>query len=140
MPRLTLLFLRSGLLYLCLAMGLALLLALPLGWPGAAWRAGLRPGFYHALAVGWLTQLIFGVAFWLFPTASPERPHGREGLVRLSFWALNLGLALRILAEPWQIAGWSGAWIGLTLAASALLQLLAAVAFAVAIWPRIRPR
>lgn len=140
MPRPTLLFLRSGLIFLCLAMLLGLLLALPLDWPGAAWRAGLRPGFYHALAVGWLTQLVFGVAFWLFPTASPERPHGREGLVRISFWALNLGLALRLVAEPWQIVGRSGTWIGFALAASALLQLLAASAFAVAILPRVRPR
>ena len=67
MPTVTRVAIRLALLQLVLAM--ALWTGLPLVAPHTnvpvmiAARAA-----WHLLAVGWLTQLIFGVAFWLFPT------------------------------------------------------------------------
>lgn len=137
MPPLTRAFIRSALLYLVAGLLIGLLLSLqrPLGLPG--WVGGLRPVFYHLLMVGWATQLIFGVIFWMFPKISRERPRGREGLVRFAFWTLNGGLLLRLLLEPLPVArapGWAGAGLGL----AALLQVAAVSAFVVAAWPRVR--
>jgi ABC-type enterobactin transport system permease subunit len=46
---------------------------------GLRWQSGLNvllPVYYHLLMVGWATQLIGGVALWMFPVHSRERPRG----------------------------------------------------------------
>jgi len=99
----------------------------------------LLPVFYHLLMVGWVTQLICGVALWMFPPLSREQPHGNE---RLGWWvyaALNAGLVLRVISEP--LYAWlSVPWLGWVLALSGVLQMLAIWAFVLAIWPRVKAR
>ena len=56
----------------------------------------------HFLTVGWITQLIFGVAFWLFPRPREGLSFRSTALVWTAYGALNGGLLLRFLAEP----GW----------------------------------
>jgi hypothetical protein len=87
----------------------------------------------HLITVGWLTQTIWGVAFWLLPPASRERPHGQTKFLTLGFVLLNAGLILRVFAEPA-----SGAWTAPVLALSAGTQWVAAVLAAAALWPRIK--
>jgi hypothetical protein len=87
--------------------------------------------------VGWVTQLIFGVAHWMFPNYSQESPRGHEGLVWTTLVTLNVGLVLRALAEP--MAGRGGLW-GEALVLSALLQWIGIMCFIVNTWPRVRPR
>jgi hypothetical protein len=62
MPLLTRTFIKTALVYLALALLFGVLLAL-----------GLSNGFFavyiHLLVFGWLTQLIFGVVYWMFPCA-----------------------------------------------------------------------
>jgi heme/copper-type cytochrome/quinol oxidase subunit 1 len=90
----------------------------------------------HLLLVGFLLLLVFGVAFWMFPRVAGARP-GREG-GWLAFALLNAGLLLRLLAEPFAVRdGSAAAWDAL-LGVAAVLPAAAAVAFAVAIWPRVR--
>jgi hypothetical protein len=136
MPTLTRWFVKSGLLYLVAGFLLAVLMQWPAtrGWPvlRAAW-----PTYVHLLVVGWLTQLIFGVAFWLFPKYSTERPRGSERLGWISFALLNAGLLLRIAGEPRALMGGDAATL---LTASAVAQLLAGWAFVANTWPRIRER
>lgn len=137
MPPLTRLLIKTALLYFVGAMvlGALLLLSGPLSLP--RWVAALRPPYYHLLMVGWVTQLIFGVIFWMFPKHTKEQPRGDERLVALSYGTLNAGLLLRLFCEPWQslapnsVAGWG-------LALSALLQLVAVGSFILAAWPRVK--
>ncbi|HWQ14883.1 MAG TPA: hypothetical protein VNL77_18940 [Roseiflexaceae bacterium] len=97
----------------------------------------LLPVYYHLLMVGWVTQLIGGVALWMFPPLSRERPRGDERLGWLAYGALNGGLLLRAVAEPAHT--WSpGPWSGAALALSALLQPLAAWSLVAALWPRVK--
>ena len=99
----------------------------------------LLPVFYHLLMVGWATQLICGVALWMFPPSSRERPRGDERLGWFTYAALNSGLLLRAIFEP--LHTWSPApWMGWALALSALLQVLAIWVFVAAIWPRVKGR
>ncbi len=128
MPSETRLFVRSAIGYLLLA--LAALTSQSVGLLGPAWRATI----IHMITVGWLSQLIFGVAFWLFPRASAEQPRGEILYIRISLVALNIGLPLRIATEPLPASSWQSVLLG----ASALLQLTAAAAFAANIWPRLR--
>jgi hypothetical protein len=99
----------------------------------------LLPVFYHLLMVGWITQLICGVALWMFPPFSRERPRGDERLAWFTYGALNAGLLLRVIFEP--LHAWLAApWLGWPLALSALLQVLAVWTFVIAIWPRVKGR
>lgn len=130
---------RTALLYLVAAvlLGAALLLNQAFALSDALYA--LQPAFYHLLTIGWLTQLIFGVAVWMFPAATREQPHGDPRLAWLGYLALNVGLLLRIVAEPLLI--WRPApWLGWALALSALLQVVAVWVFIALLWPRVKPR
>lgn len=129
MPALTRWFIRAGMLYLLAALIISVGLALdPAGVP-----AGLRPASLHLFVVGWITQLIFGVAHWMFPRASREHPRGREPLGWAAFWLLNAGLLLRAITEP---ADTPGPWLALSGGA----QLAAALCWVGLIWPRVKER
>jgi hypothetical protein len=89
--------------------------------------------------VGWITQLIFGVAFWMFPTYSREQPRGHAGVAWAVYWLLNVGLVLRVVGEPVNVLQPGSVW-GWLLPISATLQWLAGAAFVVNTWPRVRER
>jgi hypothetical protein len=123
-------------LYLVAALALGIVAQTPAASRVPLLRA-IWPTYIHLLVVGWLTQLIFGVAYWMFPRYSPEQPRGSERLGWAAFVLLNTGLVLRALAEPWHsMTGRAGT----ALVASAALQLLAGLAFVVNTWPRVRER
>ena len=100
--------------------------------PGAPWPA-LHA---HLLLVGFLLLLIFGVAFWMFPKVGGTRPGMEVGWV--AFALLNAGLLLRLLAEPLSDRGRGAAGWDVLLGIAAVLPALAAIAFALAVWPRVR--
>lgn len=146
MPTLTRWYLKSALAWLALAglAGAALTLRPLLGRPPvlAALQpvlAALQPVQVHMWMVGWVTQLIFGIAHWLFPKPEPASALRGERLGWLTWLALNAGLALRVVGEP-LVAGRPGAAAGGLVALSAVLQPLAAWLFVAAIWPRVRAR
>ena len=124
-------------LYFVAALTVGVLLRLPTAlaaWPALA---VFGPTHLHLLVVGWLTQVIFGVAYWMFPRYSAERPRGSDRLGWAAFLMLNAGLLLRVVGEPVHALG-RGA--GGLLVASAVLQLLAGWAFVLNTWPRVRER
>jgi cbb3-type cytochrome oxidase subunit 1 len=139
MPALTRWFLRSSLVFLLIAMFLGVLQAArsPLNLP-----AGLNafsPVYFHLFMVGWVTQLIFGVVFWMFPKYSKEQPRGSETLGWATFWLLNLGLLLRLVGEPAQVLLTGPLW-GWMVAVSALLQWIAGMLFVINTWGRVKER
>lgn len=131
MPTITRLYLKSSLLFLLGALGCATAMALfELGQLG--------PTYLHLFAVGWITQMIFGVALWLFPARSRAERGKSAPSDYVAFGALNVGLVLRAVAEPLLLSGTSSPVLSAALVASAVLQWLSGVIFAVRIWPRIR--
>lgn len=137
MPPLTRWFIRTGLLYLVLSLVTGVLSSadsvLRLPYP----LAGLMPLYFQLLMVGWITQLIFGVANWMFPIYTREEPRGKPILGWISYALINASLLLLILAhsgsalgafslEPWAT----------TVAASC--QLIAASAFVANTWNRVK--
>lgn len=133
------LFIRSALIYLLASMLVGALVFANQGLRFESRIGALLPVYYHLLMVGWSTQLICGVALWLFPALSREQPHGDERLGWLSYATLNLGLLLRVICEP--LHTWSPApWTGWGLALSGLLQMIGIWAFVLLIWPRVKER
>ena len=139
MPPLTRWFIKTALLCFVasLLLGLAMQVkSVTLAFPAlmVAW-----PGYLHLLMVGWITGLIMGVAFWLFPRPDRNRAAPPEQLGWTAYGCLYSGLLLRLLAEPATALDPTAAIRGL-LPVSGLLQLVAAVAFVLLIWPRVRAR
>ena len=98
--------LRAALVWLLagLATGAAMLTDRALrGSGGCGWRRVTRICSF----VGWFLQFAVGVAYWLMPRRrSAERPLGYgERTAALAVVALNLGLVLRIVAEPVERTG-----------------------------------
>ncbi|HXI35188.1 MAG TPA: hypothetical protein VNH63_13985 [Gemmatimonadales bacterium] len=137
MPPLTRWYIKTGFVYLVVALlGALLLAAAPLiRLPASVMAAG--PAQIHAFVVGWLTQLIFGVAYWMFPKFSPEQPRGHNSIAVAAYVLLNAGLLARIVAEPWQ-AVHAGPWPAYLLVAAAVAQWLGGVGFVLNTWPRVR--
>lgn len=123
-------------LYLVAALALSVVMQSALAGQLPLLRA-LWPTYLHLLVVGWLTQLIFGVAFWMFPKYSSASPRGHDALGWACFVLLNLGLLLRAVAEPLQAVGRPHAPL---LIASAVAQLLAGWGFVANTWPRVKER
>ena len=137
MPVLTRWYIKSSLLYFIAALLLGLVLALRLLVTLPAFVAFLTPAYFHLLMVGWITQMIFGVAYWMFPTYSREQPRGSEKLGWATYLFLNSGLLLRAVGEP-LVASRPEAGLGWLLLLSALLQWLASLCFVANTWPRAR--
>jgi hypothetical protein len=129
-PRLSRWLARTALLYLLAALLLGVLM--PLAGGDAAYLGGAWPVYIHLLVVGWATQLIAAVAYWMFPRREPRVPPSDvPGYV--VYGLLNAGLLLRAFVEPVPERHD-------LLPAAALLQLAAIVLFAATLWPRIRGR
>ena len=139
MPRLTRWFVRAALVNLLVGLGLWLVPSAQPIVEVPGWMVAATPAFLHLITVGWLTQLIFGIGHWMFPKASLDRPRGNERIMWFVFFALNLGLALRVLGEP--LLAQQNGWLpGLVLVASASLQWLAVAGFVVNSWGRVKGR
>lgn len=139
MPALTRWFIKSALVYLAAALLLALVLALPSSVSLPDFVRFMNPAYFHLFLVGWVTQMIFGVIYWMFPIITRARPRGNARLGWACYVLLNVGLLLRVAAEPLtSLRPETG--IGWLLAVSALSQWLAAVLFVVLAWPRVKER
>lgn len=139
MPTLTRLFIKSSMLYLIGAMLLLLLISLNATLILPSFVSFLNPVFYHLLVVGWVTQMIFGVIYWMFPIITRQNPRGSLWLGWATYICLNLGLLLRVAGEP-LLGIQPKAGYGWLLVISALLQWMAAVFFVINSWPRIKER
>ena len=143
-PLLTRCFLKTAMVYFVASSCFGGYLLVAVGLRHAA-SPVWQPVYWHMLLVGWLMQLIFGVAFWMFPPPAgkprPTHPPPQRfpALAWFTYAALNGGLLLRVVVEPWHgIRPHSG--LGWLLVVSAVLQVAAGWTFVITIWSRIRGR
>jgi hypothetical protein len=150
MPTTSRAFVKVSILCLVLGALLGALLLVNRWLPLDPRLATLKGSHVQLLIVGWLTQLILGVAWWLFPPlalhprSGGTRParrgqaqRGSEPLFWATFLCLNAGVLLRVVFEPlqaWTQVGFFGFLVGI----SGLFLLAAAVAFVANMWGRVR--
>jgi hypothetical protein len=79
-------FIRSSLVWLGIGVVLGLVMALDGRW------LALRPAHMHANLLGFVSMMIFGVAYHVIPRFTGRPLHSRR-LPALHLWAANLGLA-----------------------------------------------
>lgn len=150
MPRTTRLFVQASIVYLCVGAILGAVMLIH-RWVNLGPAVGyLRSIHIQMLVVGWLTQLIMGVGWWLFPPMKiglrrdaplPVRrgqtQRGSEPLFWATFALLNAGILLRVVFEP--LVGLSRiAWLNSLVSLAGLLLLAAAVTFVLNMWGRVR--
>src|SRR5690606_18821512 len=128
MPTLSRWFIKIGMLYFVvgLTMGAVLLAQPVMGWSPSL--QVLRPVYLHFLFIGWVTQVIMGVGYWMFPKYTKEQPRGREWLGWAVLILLNVGMILRTIGEPAVVLA-PQAGLGWTLAVASLFLLLAGWGF-----------
>ncbi len=137
MPPITRLFIKTALACLVLALLAGVLITIRPLTTAVPYVGALAPVYFHLFMVGWVTQLIVGVAYWMFPKFSKQQPRGHDGLAWATYWLLNIGLLLRVLAEPLQAVNPQPGW-GWAIVAAALLQWLGGLAFVANTWPRVK--
>ena len=101
------------------------------------WVWLLRQTHVHLLVFGWITQLIFGIAYWMLPRLTRFEPRGNELVNWAVFITFNVGLLMRAVFEPLHFSEPTPTW-GLLLTVSGWLQVVAGVLFVVNAWRRVR--
>lgn len=138
MPKLTRFFLRGG--FICLAIGMLagglILLQKGTGRFPVLWV--LLPAHIYLVLVGGVTQCALGVSYWILPRLSRGRRRGATALAWSSYWSLNTAILLVALHPAIEIALGAVAG-GLAFVCGGILQIVAAMAFTLHAWPRIRP-
>ena len=132
MPRLSVWMIRTALIHLAIGFALGALLLAQRGMPLSPMIPRLRPAHIELLLLGWTVQLAMGVAFWILPRFRLGAERGDERPAWLAYGLLNAGVASAALG------GAGLAWSGLQLWGRCA-EALAAGAFAVHAWPRVKP-
>jgi hypothetical protein len=129
-PRLTRWGIRAALIHLMLGFSLGGLILCSKATPACPDVWPLLPLHRELLMLGWTAQLALAVAYWILPRF-PGGSRGREAPAWGALMLLNLGVwlagAAPALAAPRQVIV-----VGRT------LESLAALAFALHAWPRIK--
>lgn len=139
MPTLARWFIKTALIYFIAALAAGALLAARAVVEAPPIVGALGPVYFHLFMVGWVTQLIMGMVYWMFPKYSQTQPRGDERVSWAVYILLNAGLALRVLSEP-ALSLTQAPPAGWALALSAVLQWLAGIGFVVNAWARVKER
>ncbi|HJS42499.1 MAG TPA: hypothetical protein VJ755_03440 [Gemmatimonadales bacterium] len=127
MPLVSAWFVRASLVHL---VGGFTIGALLLAGKGGAFGSGLwawRPLHIEMLLVGWVIQLVMGVAIWIFPRFVLRRTPRRSAITAwIALGLLNAGVLLVSLGGP-------------LVAAGRLAEIGAAASFAIHLWGRVSP-
>lgn len=131
MPRLSVWFIRSSLVYLLLGFTFGGLILFNKGVPTnpGFWR--LLPSHIEFLLIGWTMQLVMGMGFWILPRFPSPPVRGNEKLAWAAFILVNGGIWLTVIAS-FDVAG---AWLGLI---GRLAEAAGVIAFTGHAWPRVK--
>jgi heme/copper-type cytochrome/quinol oxidase subunit 1 len=123
-------FIRSSLLWLALGVVLGTLMAF------IPFRAmAFRPAHVHANLLGFVSMMIYGVAYHVIPRFG-GRPLFSRAAARAHLWIANLGLAG--LVGGWLVVPWHAGGL-LAVRAGALLAAVGALLFVVNLWKTLDP-
>jgi hypothetical protein len=132
MPLLSVFFIRTSLVYFALGVTYGGWMLFNKGVPIFPNFWGLLEGHIEFLMIGWIIQLILGVAFWILPRFSRFPARGNEALAWISYLLINIGLWMELLSPLFKEFPWLP-----TL--GRVIETGAAVMFVLHAWPRIKP-
>jgi heme/copper-type cytochrome/quinol oxidase subunit 1 len=132
-------FLKTAVGFLILGIGLGVYMLILRefqgAWPSPWWISAHT----HAILVGFVILMIFGVALWMFPRpAKDERPFDPR-FAEAAYWLITLGTAARVACELAR-ANTGTAAVRWAVVVGGGAQALGIVLFFWAMWGRIRGR
>jgi hypothetical protein len=131
MPFLSVLLVRTALCWLALGVTMGALLLSAKATPLSEGVFRLFHAHSEAVLVGWMVQFAMGVAWWILPKY-PRLPERGPGAPVWAAWLLlNAGVLLAGVGRS------VGAADGIVMVGRAA-ELVAALAFATAAWPRVK--
>lgn len=133
MPAVSRFMIKTAFIWMLFALVLGVIIYLPVE---NRYSVFLLPVFYHSITLGWITQLIFGIAYWFLPKYSKEKPRGSEKIAWATYGTVNLGMLLRVIGEP-LVAINGGTALGREiLFASILFLSVSGILFVINSWKR----
>lgn len=127
MPRVSAWFVRASLCHLVFGftVGAGLLADKAAPFAPALWA--LRAAHIEALLIGWMVQLVMGVALWIFPRFALRRTPQRSAVTAwMAFALLNTGVVCVVFGGGWAVVGRVG-------------EIAAAASFVAHLWGRVSP-
>lgn len=131
MPRLSIYFIRTALIYLLLGFTAGGLLLVQKGTNVAPQLWLLLPLHIEWVFMGWIVQLAMGVAFWILPRFPLPPVRGNEAIVRLAYLLSNIGILLILFQSLFQS-------IEMISFVGRVSEAIAIILFAIHAWPRVR--
>lgn len=130
MPRLSQWYIKIAFGYLLAGFTVGALLLAHKGQPlhPALWS--LLPAHIEWLLMGWVAQLTLGMAFWIMPRFWKPPRRGNTTGAYVAVVLLNAGILLASMGPVFRLSPWA-------LIIGRALEVVAAVAFAHAIFPRV---
>ena len=141
MPIETRLFVKASLIWLLatFAFGAVMIGAKALG---IAFPVDAPVMHAHMGFIGWLVNLVMGIALWFLPVNRERFKQNRgrypAGAVQLVFALLNAGLVARMVAEPLFDRAVATALTSAVLILSGVMQFTAVLIFVLIAWSRVR--
>ena len=131
MPVWSVFFVRTSLIYMALGFTYGSWMLINKGVVAAPsfWEA--LPAHIEFLLIGWIIQLILGVAFWILPRFGHESTRGNERLAWLSYILINAGIWMVFLSPLFHELPWLPVL-------GRLMETGAALLFVLHAWPRIK--
>ncbi len=134
------LMLKTSIFYFIIGVLIGLLMYLSYWFNELSWAYALRAVHTHIILVGFVIQMIMGVALWMFPSVPSQEKTIEKRLtpeshgIRL-YVIFNSGVVLRSVFEPFARSSSIAFYLGL---AGVILQIIGIIYFAFLIFPRIR--
>jgi len=138
MPKFIRYFIKTSLLFFVISLLLGIVMASGTVIALPNFLSSILPTYLHMFTVGWITQMIFGVSIWMFPSSDKEGRYGKETIIWSIYVTLNSGLILRLIGEPGQSVLPASVMFDLCLVFSAILQWLASLLYVYHIWGRVK--
>ncbi len=129
------LLVRTSIFYLIVGVLLGFFIQLGYRFTIFSWATYWRTTHVHLLLIGFVIQMIMGVAVWMFPRRKnpPYWTPESQGLALYSI--LNIGILLRTIGEPFR-SRWEWAyWLWVT---GSIIEIIAIFYFIALVYPRIR--
>jgi hypothetical protein len=131
MPRVSIWLIRASLIHMLSGamLGVFYMWLKVTGWP--LFAASHRPVHIEQMLIGWMVQLVMGVAFWILPRRPGQASGRSDTLMWVVFGLLNGGILLAALGGDPALPS----WIALP---GRMAEALAVLLFASHAWTRQR--
>jgi len=130
-------YLKTSIAFLLVGVAIGLWMLVQREAYGRASSAYVMSAHTHAILVGFMMLMIFGVALWMFPRPAKGDTRYRPGVAEAAYWLVTLGTAARIAGELARAVDGARPLRGLVIIAG-LAQAVGIALFFANLWPRIR--